>query len=127
MNLIPPVIDKTLKKKEFNGKLIYESLLKETDISKENANKVVTDISRKIIAISSFVPYLTAPMIREFANVTLIQFGLIKERLQYTRIGFPRYDLKIIIDNNNSLESDIKILTHIKNENSNVEKLIKEL
>ncbi|KKN00220.1 hypothetical protein LCGC14_1139920 [marine sediment metagenome] len=122
--LIPPVIDKTLEKKEFDGNLIYESLLKETCISKENAKKITTEIIRRIIGISSLIPYLTSPMIREIANVTLLQYGLTEERLDYTRIGFPRYDLKKIYENNNKPKTDIKILEHIRNEFSNVEDLI---
>jgi len=122
--LIPPIIDKTLEKKEFDGNLIYESLLKETCISKENAKKITTEIIRRIIGISSLIPYLTSPMIREIANVTLLQYGLTEERLDYTRIGFPRYDLKKIYENNNKPKTDIKILEHIRNEFSNVEDLI---
>jgi len=124
--LIPYVIDKTLKKNKFNPELIYKSLLKETSISENNARKVTEMTVRTLVAIGSLVPYLTAPMIREFVNVTLIKFGLIKERLYYTRIGFPKYDLNKIIKNNNELESNIIIVKHIKNENYNVEQLIKK-
>jgi len=121
---IPPVIDKTLKEKEFDGNLIYESLLRETNISKENAKKTTKDVIRKIIAISSLIPYFTSPMIREITNTTLLQYGFTEERLQYTRIGFPMYDLKRIFENSNKPETDAKILEHIKNEFSNVEDLI---
>ena len=122
--LIPFVIDKTLKKKMFDPNLIYESLLKETSISEENAKKVMKEVIRKIIATSSFIEYITSPIIREITNVTLLQYGLEKERLQYTRIGFPRYDLKEIFDNNNNPETDIKITNHIRNEYNNVNNLI---
>lgn len=125
LDLIPDVMDKTLKKSKFDGNLVYKSLLKETDISEKNAKKVVMEVVRKIIGMSSLIIFMTSPMIREITNVTLLQFGLEKERLQYTRIGFPRYDLKKIIENNNKPETDIKILKHIKNEYFNVENLIK--
>ncbi len=122
--LTPFVIDKTLEKKEFNSNLIYKSILRETDISKENAKKVVEEDVRKIIAMSSNEKYVTSPMIREITNTTFLQYGLEKERLQYTRIGFPRHDLKKLIENNNIPETNIKILKHIKNEFFNVEKLL---
>ena len=122
-NLTPYVINKTLKKKKFDANLIFESLIKETSISESNAEKVVTDVSRKIIAISSLIPYLTAPMIREFVNVSLLQFGFIEERRKYTRIGFPRYDLNIIYKNNNKFEADIIVAKHVRIEYYDVEKL----
>ena len=125
LDLIPEVMDKTLKKSKFDGNLVYKSLLKETDISETNAQKVVTEVIRKIISMCSLITQITSPMIREIVNVTLLQLGLEKERLQYTRIGFPRYDLKKLIDNNNHSETNEKILLHIINEFSNVEKLIK--
>ena len=124
---VPFVIDKTLKRKEFDPNLIYKSLRKETNISEENAKKITKDITRKIIGISSLIPYLTSPMIREVTNTTLLQYGLTEERLQYTRIGFPRYDLKKIFENNNKPETDIKIVKHIRNEFYNVEELIKAI
>jgi len=123
--LIPFVINKTLEKKEFDPNLIYESLLKETDVSEENAKKVVKEVVRKIISMGTNIKHITSPMIREITNVTLLQYGLEKERLKYTRIGFPYYDLEKIVENNNQLETDAKILKHIKSEFSNVEKLIK--
>ena len=125
LDLIPDVMDKTLKKSKFDGNLVYKSLLKETDISEINAKKVVTEVIRKIVGMCSIISIITSPMIREIVNVTLLQLGLEKERLKYTRIGFPRYDLKKIIDNNNTPETDTKITTHIRTEYSNVEKLIK--
>lgn len=125
MKLIPFVIDKTLEKKKFNPNLIYESILRETNISKENAKKVVEEVVRKIIAMGSNIKYMTSPMIREITNVTFLQYGFEKERLKYTRIGFPRYDLKKIIKSNNEHESNIEILKHIKSEFLNVDKLIK--
>ena len=125
MDLIPKVMDKTLKNSKFDGNLVYKSLLKETDISKENAKEIVKKVTRQIVGMSSFITQITSPMIREIVNTTLLQLGFEKERLQNTRIGFPRYDLKKIFDNNNSPETDIKILNHIKTEYANVEKLIK--
>lgn len=124
-DIIPFVTDKTLKKNEFDPNLIYKSLVKETNISEENAKKVVKQVARSIISMSSNVKYITSPMIREIVNATLLQYGLEIERLQYTRIGFPYYDLEKLVKNNNKLEIDIKILKHIKNEFFNVENLIK--
>lgn len=51
------------------------------------------EVVRYTISMSSNIKYITSPMIREVVNATLLQFGFEKERLQYTRIGFPFYDL----------------------------------
>ena len=123
--LIPFVIDKTLKKKKFDPNLIHESLLKETSISEENAKKVVKQVTRNIISMSSNIKHITSPMIREITNATLLQYGLEEERLRYTRIGFPYYDLEKLVKNNNKSETDVKILEHIISEFFNVKKIIK--
>ena len=123
--IMPFVIDKTLKRKEFDPNLIYKSLLKETNISEENAEKIVKQVARSIISMSSNIKYITSPMIREIVNATLLQYGLEKERLRYTRIGFPYYDLEKLVKNNDQSETNVKILEHIKNEFFNVKKLIK--
>lgn len=123
-DIIPFVIDKTLKKNEFNPNLIYESLLKETNISEENAEKITKQVTRNIISMSSNIKHITSPMIREITNATLLQYGLEEERLRYTRIGFPYYDLEKLVKNNNKSETDVKILEHIGSEFSNVDKLI---
>ena len=129
LDLIPDVMDKTLKKSKFDGNLVYKSLLKETDISEKNAKKVVMEVVRKIIGMSSLIIFMTSPMIREITNVTLLQFGLEKERLQYTRIGFPRYDLKKLFKEDKFWTNmiNMKISEHIRIEYNNVENLIKNI
>ena len=124
---IPFVINKLLEKKEFDGNLIYESLIIETSLSIIDAKFITEQTTRKIILMCSNIKHITSPMIREMVCVTLLQYGFEKERLEYTRIGFPRYDLKKMIENNNSYETDIKIVKHIRTENSNVNNLIKSI
>ncbi len=127
--ILPYVIDKTLKENEFNPQLIYRSLLKETSISEENASKVTEQVVRTIISISKIVKIITAPTIREITNSVLLQFGLEIERSEYTRIGFPVYDLKILISNKAYYEGgiDTKIAGHVKREYYNVLDITKRL
>jgi len=128
MDLIPKIIDiidKTLEKKEYDPNKIYSSLIKETNLNEKDAKLVTLDVTRSIIAISGNISYITAPMIREITNTILLKHGFEKERLKNTRIGFPYYDLEKLVESNNTLEANIKILEHIKNEFSNVKKLIK--
>ena len=122
------VINKTLKKNKFNPQLIYKSLLKETSISEEDANKVTETVVRTIIGICSIVKIITAPMIREIACSVLLQFGLEIERLQYTRIGFPFNDIDLLLANKAYYENiDKRIANHVKTEHSNVFNMIEKL
>lgn len=130
-NLIPYVIDKTLEKKEFNPNMIYESLLRETDISENNAKKVMEEVARKLVVMSKSIKNITSPMIREITNVTLLQFGLEEERLRYTRIGFPFNDLLLLFTGHPAYYSENKIneeiINHVRNEFYNVIDIIKKL
>ncbi len=81
----------------FNPRFIYESLVKETNISKVNAQKVTENVTRFLIA--AHLEFITAPLIREVVNTHLLKMGLEQERLQYTRIGLPFFDLDEIFTN----------------------------
>jgi len=93
-NFIPYVINKTLKKKKFDHNLIYKSLLRETDISEVDAMDTTKQVVR--ILIGADLKIITSPMIREIVNTVLLQKGLEINRLQYTRIGIPFFDMQKI-------------------------------
>ncbi|MFX0023958.1 MAG: hypothetical protein ACFE9S_16650 [Candidatus Hermodarchaeota archaeon] len=57
--------------------------------------------------ISANLKLITAPLIREVVNVHLLKNGFEEERLQYTRIGLPFYDLKGILDGNDERSKDV--------------------
>ena len=80
----------------FNPEFIYHSLLRETHLSIENAKLITKDVLRWLI--SAHLHLITAPLIREVANVHLLKNKFEKERLQYTRIGLPFYDLKMLFE-----------------------------
>ena len=124
-NLIPFILKKNSKKETFDQKRIYDSLLKETNISEENAKKVTDNVVRFLVNIN--LKLITAPLIREITNVQLLKLGLEKERLENTRIGFPRYDLTQIYNSKYSWEIKNKlILNHIDKEFKDVNILIKK-
>jgi len=124
--ILPKIIGKEFKEKIFNPKNIYDSLLKETSINSDYAKKITDNVCRFLIG--SNLQLITPPLIREIVNVELLKLGLEKERLQYTRIGFPYYDLinkisklnfkNIILNNQN------KILSGVIKEFYEVKKLI---
>jgi anaerobic ribonucleoside-triphosphate reductase len=81
-----------VKKNKFDPNRIYISLLKETDLSEKDAEKITLDVFRFIT--SSNLKILTAPLIRELVSYTLSKFGFEIARLKNTRIGFPFKDLE---------------------------------
>lgn len=121
--MIPDVIDKSLGKKKFNPILICKSLLKETDISKNDAKDTMKQVVR--ILIGANLKIVTSPMIREITNTVLLQKGLEMIRLQYTRIGFPLFDLKKRFKERTNFSDEI--VKHVRNEYRNVLNLIKTI
>ena len=105
---------------------IYRSLLKETSLSKVDAKKVTYQVVRFLISVD--LKLITAPLIREVTNVQLLKLGFEKERLEYTRIGLPFYDLqelsKTVQDDEKMYK---KIITWITSEFKAVDELITDL
>lgn len=107
----------------FRPELIYQSLLRETNLSKVNARKITEQVIRFLI--SANLKLITAPLIREITSVQLLKNGFEKERLQNTRIGLPYYDLKKIFNGKEDCEDVVsKILNWVIEEYHAVDKLI---
>ena len=103
---------------------IYNSLLKETEISRQNASKITEQVTRFLITAK--LELITAPLIREIVNVHLLKMGLEKCRLQYTRIGMPYYDLEKLFEKRGDGRKILtKILRWVIIEFGAVKKLIK--
>lgn len=81
-----------VKEDKFNPNRIFKSLIKETELSEKNANKITLEVFRFIA--SSNLKILTAPLIRELVSYHLLKNGFEIARLQNTRIGFPYKDLE---------------------------------
>ena len=110
----------------FHPGFIYQSLLKETNISKFNAKKITEQVVRFLVTAN--LKLITAPLIREIVNVHLLKEGFEKERLQYTRIGLPVYDLnKIFAERIECKEIVSDIMNWVISEHQEVNKLIKHI
>jgi ribonucleoside-triphosphate reductase len=120
MNIEMPEVSRSHGLESFDASKIYGSLIRETSL---NINEA-TFITKKVVAfiVSSDIQFLSGPLLREIINVKLLQFGYEKQRLEYTRIGIPFYDLKKIFDDkiNNG------IFNHMVKEFEAVKKLIEE-
>ena len=114
-----------VKRGKFDPNRIYVSLLKETELSEQDAEKVTIDIFRFIT--SSNLKILTAPLIRELVSYTLSKFGLEIARLKNTRIGFPYKDLEAkIAECQDKDELKEYIYTGVIYEFNEVKKLIED-
>ncbi len=98
-DLLPQVIRKGKQNQEivekFNPARIYDSLLEDTSATKEEAQKITTEVVRLLMRLN--LPRLTGPMIRELACSVLLQMGFEKYRYQYTRVGFPMKELENLL------------------------------
>ena len=104
---------------------IYQSLLRETNITKSDAKKVTEQTIRFLISLK--LDLITAPLIREVVNVHLLKLGFEKERLQYTRIGLPFHDLQELFgDVQDKKKIYRKILKWVVSEYRAVDELIKD-
>ena len=104
---------------------IYQSLLKETSLSKANAKKVTEHVVRFLKGID--LKLITGSIIREVANVQLLKLGFEKEKLEFGQIGISFYDLKELLKNSQSKEYVYeKIIEWILFESGAVDELIND-
>ena len=80
----------------FDRKKIKESLLKETEISEEAAEMITSEV--EAFLKNAQYDVISSSLIRELVNARLLQHGLDKIRMQYTRIGMPVYDVTALIN-----------------------------
>ncbi len=125
-DLLPIVFTSQDKSERYDPTKIQKSLMMETKISELKSREIAIILTRKLIA--SPPSYLSSPEIREMVCMILIEQGLEKERLQYTRIGFPFADIDNIMKSKlGENEKKEKIFEHIKKEYLGVKNLVKRL
>jgi anaerobic ribonucleoside-triphosphate reductase len=79
----------------FDRNKIAESLVREADVPAEMAQKISREAEKRLLKLGT--RYLTAPLIREFVNSILIERGLEEYRHKLTRLGFPVYDVTLLM------------------------------
>jgi len=80
----------------FDATKIIESLITEAHLSRANAQLVAVRVMDRIVA--SGIKFLSGPLIREMCNSVLAEMGFEDERIRYTRVGVPMYDLNQLIN-----------------------------
>jgi ribonucleoside-triphosphate reductase len=81
---------------EFDVSKIANSLIRETKMPAELAQKVAKEAEKRLL--KSKPKYLTAPLVREVVNTILIEKGLEEYRHKLTRLGLPVYDVAALVD-----------------------------
>jgi ribonucleoside-triphosphate reductase len=81
---------------EFDANRIANSLLRESRMPPELAQKVAKEAEKRLLR--SKTKYLTAPLVREVVNAILIEKGLEEYRHKLTRLGLPVYEVAALIE-----------------------------
>ncbi|MHA1813136.1 MAG: anaerobic ribonucleoside-triphosphate reductase, partial [Candidatus Thorarchaeota archaeon] len=81
----------------FRAERIVESLMLEAGLSRADSQFVASIVMDRIVA--SGIKFLSGPLIREMCNSVLAELGFEQERIRYTRVGVPMYDLDQLIMN----------------------------
>ncbi len=79
----------------FERKKIVDSLLKETNLSREIAENIAKESEKELRRLK--LKFVSAPLIREIVNVKLLEHGFEEARSSYTRLGMPIYDVSQIL------------------------------
>lgn len=79
----------------FDATKIAHSLVKEAELAPETADMISKEVEEELSGLK--LNYVTAPLIREIANVKLLEHGMERERAKYTRLGMPVYDVTNLI------------------------------
>jgi len=94
---------------EFNSHKIIQSLVREANLSLEQATKITEEVENKIYKLST--SYLTSRLIRDCVNYVLLEHGLEDQMNRLIRVGIPIFDLdKMLNNSNNSLRNGISDL-----------------
>ncbi len=96
-NLLPRVFRTEGDVVSFDPLKIEQSIIRETGLDKEAADKITEFVVRRII--SSGIRFLSGPHIREIVCSILSEQHFEEERKLYTRIGMPLMDYEAILEN----------------------------
>lgn len=96
-------------KEIFDFKKIEEYLKKEGGLELSDAKNIAKEVQRRLLKTN--IRYLTAPLMREYINVVLIENGLEDVRHKLTRLGTPPTEVLKLFDSveNINIKPDIFI------------------
>jgi len=90
LKYFPKVRTSRIEFEEFDADRIKTSLIRETGLSEEVAERIAFTVANRIHTIG--LKFLSGPLIREIVCVVLLENNLEEARAKYTRLGLPLYD-----------------------------------
>lgn len=94
---------------EFNPHKIIQCLVREANMSLEQATKITEEVENKIYKFST--SYLTSRLIRDCVNNVLLEHGLEDQMNKLIRVGISTYDLnKKLLNGDNLLKNGVNDL-----------------
>src|SRR5918912_1291628 len=90
---------------EFNSHKIIQSLVRESNMPLEQAQKITEEVENKIYKFQT--AYLTSSLIRETVNSVLIEHGHEEYRNKLARIGLPTSDVLDMLNNVDSYTNGV--------------------
>ncbi|HVX02841.1 MAG TPA: anaerobic ribonucleoside-triphosphate reductase [Nitrososphaera sp.] len=88
---------------EFNSHKIIQSLVREANLSLEQAHKITEEVENKIYKFQT--AYLTSSLIRETVNSVLIEHGHEEYRNKLARLGLPSSDISEMLTSEDATRS----------------------
>ena len=84
-------------KEVFDNKKIEAYLIREGELDKYLARQIAQEVKERLS--NTNINYLTAPLMREYINVILLENGLEQVRHKLTRLGTPPYEVYKLFEN----------------------------
>ncbi len=79
----------------FTREKIIQSIVKEIKIPRITADEIAKEVENDIRRLQ--LKNISAPLVREMVNINLLEKRMNTEKLKYTRIGLPVYDISEIM------------------------------
>jgi len=102
----PAVRTSKIQFDSFHAERIRESLMREVNLSSENADRIAKKVADKVKHIG--LSFLSSPLIRELVCVTLLEENLERERAKYTRLGLPVHDVTMMVANGDKENANLQ-------------------
>ena len=87
---------------EFDANRIATSLMRETKMPAELAQRVAKEAEGELL--KSKTKYLSAPLVRELVNTILVEKGLEEYRHKLTRLGLPVHEVATLVESKSKTE-----------------------
>ena len=93
---------------EFNSHKIIQSLVRESSMPLELAQKITEEVENRIYKYQT--AYLTGSLIRELVNSVLLEHGHEEYRNKLARLGMPVFDVQDLLTNVDNVDNGVEHL-----------------